>query len=325
MKFCPFCGHELLNVGRFCENCGKEIIPPVQVTSVVSETVMSSEEPPILKDTQPAEHNSFVQEPLRLKEKKKSRNRIPLILAIVLVIGIGWWYFRMSGNESSEKLFPADSTLMIDESTSQDTVTPQKEKSDAGKDKPAEEIKKDELNSSGGSVKLTPKPEKSKVTKEKSTNSGKGKNTPAAKEKSGSENSKPVVVVPEPPATKAVRTVFSSGNKEFPKYKGPRNPTRFTLSKQTMISKIITDHYNEDEGTTAAGTITILNKSKMAIGIYKAKGKNGSNGTTNGKWVAEPNVLLEPGTYYIQDSEPSTWSKSFLGTGFVEIEGYENK
>ncbi|MBK7215319.1 MAG: zinc-ribbon domain-containing protein [Bacteroidales bacterium] len=325
MKFCPFCGHELQNIVRFCENCGKEINPPVPAVSVVTETTIPAIETPVVKETVPIQQSSPVPEPFQNKEKKKSRNKLPLILGVILLIGIVWWYFEYPGNESTENLFPADSTLMIDESTSQDTAAQIEEKATINKDKPAEEVKREEEKPAKEAVKSTAKPEKSKASKEKSTAAGKGKTTSTSKEKAAPEKNKPVVVVPEPISSKAVRTVFSSGNKEFPKNKGPKNPTRFTLSKPTLISKIVTDHYNEDEGTVAAGTITILNKSKIAIGIYKATGKNGSNGTTNGKWVAEPNVLLEPGTYYIQDSEPSTWSKSFLGTGFVEIEGYENK
>jgi len=34
-------------------------------------------------------------------------------------------------------------------------------------------------------------------------------------------------------------------------------------------------------------------------------------------------VKVQPGTYFIHDSNPSTWSKNALGIGFVEVIGIE--
>jgi len=53
-------------------------------------------------------------------------------------------------------------------------------------------------------------------------------------------------------------------------------------------------------------------------------GKTGKNGTPSAKWVAEPDKILKKGTYFIWDSDPKTWSKTFIGNnGFVVVEGYE--
>lgn len=91
-----------------------------------------------------------------------------------------------------------------------------------------------------------------------------------------------------------------------------------------MITRITTDHYNDGMGTPRGGKITVKDQNDKIIGSYKALGMTGKNGTPSAKWVVEPNIMLEKGTYFISDSEPSTWSKTFVGgNGFVVVEGYE--
>ena len=90
-----------------------------------------------------------------------------------------------------------------------------------------------------------------------------------------------------------------------------------------MIVRITTDHYNDGMGTSGGGTIMIKDRDNKVIASFRAFGKTGKDGTPGAKWVCEPHKVLEKGTYYISDSDMPTWSKSFWGTGFVIVEGYE--
>jgi|GEM_PF-1538507 predicted amidophosphoribosyltransferase len=120
------------------------------------------------------------------------------------------------------------------------------------------------------------------------------------------------------------KVILEVGHKEEPKNKNPANPAKLTISVPTMITRITTDHYNDGMGTPRGGIITIKDRSGMVVAGYKALGKTGKNGTPSAKWVAEPDKILKKGTYFIWDSDPKTWSKTFIGNnGFVVVEGYE--
>ncbi len=120
------------------------------------------------------------------------------------------------------------------------------------------------------------------------------------------------------------KVILEVGLSDEPKNKNPKNPTKLTISKPTMITRITTDHYNDGMGTPRGGIITIKDRNGMVIAAYKALGKTGKNGTPSAKWVAEPNKIFNKGTYLIWDSDPQTWSKTLVGSnGFVIVEGYE--
>ena len=120
------------------------------------------------------------------------------------------------------------------------------------------------------------------------------------------------------------KVIFEVGQSEKPKNKNPKNPAKLTISKPTMITRITTDHYNSGMGTPRGGNIFIKDRYGITLGTYRAFGKKGINGTPSAKWVAEPNVILAKGTYFISDSENQTWSRTLLGSnGFVVVEGYE--
>jgi len=159
-----------------------------------------------------------------------------------------------------------------------------------------------------------------------------------AKQKTNTKNKTATVAVPTPqpktgnqPMTtekatlndKTTTVIFEVGRKEDARSKNPKNPSKFSIQSPTMIVRITTDHYNDGMGTQAAGKISILDRDGNNIGTFKAYGKSGTDGTPNAKWVCEPHKVLEKGTYKILDSDMATWSKTFLGTGFVVIEGYE--
>ena len=126
-----------------------------------------------------------------------------------------------------------------------------------------------------------------------------------------------------PTSTEAEKQGALLLSKDSFKDKNPDGATRLVIKQSSVVSKIITDHYNDSKGTTNVGSITVTGDGGLVIGTYQARGRAGTDGTTNGKWVAEPQVRLEPGVYYIQDSEPSTWSKNAQGVGLLNIEGYE--
>lgn len=119
--------------------------------------------------------------------------------------------------------------------------------------------------------------------------------------------------------------ILRVGKKDDSNRKNPKNPVKLTIKRPTTVVRITTDHYNEGAGTGAAGSITLCDKNGGVIGTYKAIGAPGIYGAKNVKWVAEPRKLLQKGTYFIWDSDMSTWSKTMTGAGFVVVEGYEVK
>jgi hypothetical protein len=121
------------------------------------------------------------------------------------------------------------------------------------------------------------------------------------------------------------KVILEVGRKDDPKNKNPKNPARLLIRKPTMIVRITTDHYNDGNGTPSAGTLSIKDRDGNIVGTYSTDGKSGINGIPNSKWVAEPNQILEKGTYYIWDSDMLTWSKNIVGMGCVVVEGYEIK
>jgi hypothetical protein len=118
------------------------------------------------------------------------------------------------------------------------------------------------------------------------------------------------------------KVILAVGRDEDPKRKSPKAPTKLVIQIPTMIVRITTDHFNEGMGTTGAGTISIKDESGKIMGTFNASGISGINGTPNGKWVSEPHKILGKGTYFVFDSDMSTWPKNFVGMGFILIEGY---
>lgn len=167
-------------------------------------------------------------------------------------------------------------------------------------------------------AKSTAKP-LSKVDQELARQRAKEQSKPAQQTASPVQNTKT-----DPNANDILaKVILEVGRKEEPKNKNPKNPTKLIIQKATKIMRITTDHYNDGMGTPGGGTILIKDRDDNVIGSFRAYSKTGKNGTPNAKWVAEPHKILEKGTYYIQDSDAKTWSRTFLGAGFVIVEGYE--
>jgi hypothetical protein len=126
-------------------------------------------------------------------------------------------------------------------------------------------------------------------------------------------------------STSSAKILLQVGSADDPRECNPRDPPRLRLSKQTMIVRITTDHYNQGKGTDYTGTISIRDNNGKEVGRFSTHGKPGKNGAANSYWVAEPGKILPAGMYYIWDSNLPTWSKKSTGEAFILVEGYETE
>jgi hypothetical protein len=295
MKYCEQCGTKLDPGDRFCQECGYD-------TST-----------------------STVQPATAPQKSRKPIPRIAYVLIAVVVLGAAGW-FAYSRFSASPVVPPANTAVQPEvagipavQPISKDTIAPDSPIASA-----AEPPK----------VKTSPEAKTGKGTaNQKTTGGAKAKVKEPAKP--AQQNTAPQKEVKPDHDAKAssetaavnspVKVIFEVGRKEDPKNKNPKNPTKLVIHKAVMVVRITTDHYNNGNGTPSAGSLTIKDRDGNVIGTFSAKGKPGSSGTPNAKWVAEPKVVLEKGTYFISDSDISTWSKNFVGTGMVVVEGYETK
>ena len=97
----------------------------------------------------------------------------------------------------------------------------------------------------------------------------------------------------------------------------PSNPSEFSISQPTTITKIRNLHWNSGQGTDP-GWIGLMSNGKM-IGRWSASGESG-----NTYWVVLPNQYLQPGTYAVVDSDESTWSQNgdTGGRGITSVYGH---
>ncbi len=107
------------------------------------------------------------------------------------------------------------------------------------------------------------------------------------------------------------------------------NPTgnpSFTISEPQMITYIDTYHWNNGQGTSSGGTISLKKEDGEIFGPWEVKAESGS-GAANAWWISHPDVVIPAGTYTIIDSEPETWSKNSESNdcGFSKVEGYPEK
>lgn len=127
----------------------------------------------------------------------------------------------------------------------------------------------------------------------------------------------PEPVPPDPAEIVAAATVANGATVR----NGPTAVTTFTLDRALYLARITTYHWNGGRGAPA-GTITLVAPDGSLLGPWQAEGRPGS-GAQNVNWVAEPGILLQPGTYGVIDSDPATWSQNAGsgGRGFVWVEG----
>lgn len=103
-------------------------------------------------------------------------------------------------------------------------------------------------------------------------------------------------------------------------------PPRFTLKTHHKISKIMTYHWNDANGSEI-GEIGLMGSDNTPYGPWEAYGIEGQGGVPNAYMVVEPNVELPPGEYRIYTSQLDTWSTntSANGLGMAQITGVELK
>ena len=346
MKFCPLCGTPFEPEARFCHECGfdktKVLIVGTTEPSApktVDESVSNQINTPLpvasAPESTPALESLIPQtppepdispepiftppfqamEPVAKRIEKKKLIRLALLIIGVGALGAVVW-LGYKGYSSRQKVTSTDSiaTMATREIPSIDTTSLQTE---------VTEQPETEIPAQPQAKTTKPSSIDKELARQKVTNQNKPtqKTTPAVQQTKPAQVDKTIPKTQEKNVTTSV--IFEVGRSEEPKHKNPKTPTKFTIRNPTMIVRITTDHYNDGMGTPRGGTISIKDKSGYVIGIFKAIGRSGKNGTPSAKWIVEPNVVLDKGTYYLWDSDMPTWSKNLLGNGFVVIDGYE--
>jgi hypothetical protein len=321
MKYCEQCGTQLETGARFCQSCGFATSPdqPASISPAPAnpqpKAISKPKPEPVAEPKPPVRQPKPPKQPLM-----KSWVLIALIVFGVIALGAAGWII-ISRNKASSKDTTAET--IVNKDTTQTSAPDSTALSTKIVETPKAAVPEE--------PKVQPKPP---VKTEKKKTSQAPKETVKEQEKPAQETvAPPKEAKAEPEEVKAktdakdetVKVIFEVGRKEDPKNKGPKNPTKLIIRKPTMIVRITTDHFNDGSGTTSAGSIIIKDRDGNTVGTFNTKGKAGANGTPNSKWVAEPVILLEKGTYFISDSDIPTWSKTLFGIGMVEVEGYEKQ
>jgi len=99
---------------------------------------------------------------------------------------------------------------------------------------------------------------------------------------------------------------------------GGRSP-RFSIDRPVWITNMFTYHYGY---RGVPGNIRIVNATGAEIGIWHAQGRSGSP-QPSFYWEVTPEVVLQPGTYLVETSNPGSWSQNAGsgGNGMLEIKG----
>jgi len=346
-QLCPQCGSGITTDDRFCQECGfdtssdaatgnrnfKPVDQPEAIhrhEAIYTAPVVEKAPPPIPQ--QQSEHvippkvepvraqtPAYIPpirttEPPTQQKGKKTWLWIVLIIFGLGVLGVAGWfgykaYFDTKDETASDTIANMELPPIsdIDTSTIKTEVTEEPEATTPG-----------QPQATTRSI--------SKIDQELTRQKTKEQNKPSQQTTTPTQKPKPEPSVKaSPDATvndNLAKVILEVGRKEEPKSKNPKNPTKLMIQKPTMIVRITTDHYNNGMGTPGGGTISIKDRDGNVIVAYKALGKKGKNGTPSAKWVVEPRVILEKGAYFIWDSDMPTWSKTFVGSGFVVVEGY---
>lgn len=346
MKFCPQCGTSLKEGDAFCEQCGFKIELDVPVSSGVEQNV-PPQDIPVIPSPQPADHQNqqsaadvYQPPPANVYEpvpKKKSK-LVPVLIIIgaIIILGGGGWlayanFFKVKTEvvvaDSSNVMTPETQTVVPDTTANVNAQPPAQTPVSAVDNAP-----KPEAPSQPGKVTTTTTvPSNAKVetkTVSKPTTSVKTpvKVNEPVKETKSVPTSQPATTVQPATSEKVVppsTTIFQVGQLGLSILKNPMKDCVFTLKDKYCITRITTDHYNSGNGTARTGTLGIEDTNGRLIKQWNARGRSGTNGASNCKWVVEPGIILEAGNYTIIDSDRETWSKKITGVGFVLIEGYK--
>lgn len=120
-------------------------------------------------------------------------------------------------------------------------------------------------------------------------------------------------------------TLFDNGN-VYTVYNRPRGPTVFSLERSYVITKITTYHWNNARGANP-GSISIRDMDGNSLGRWPVTTRPGQGNVPDAYWDAFPDLLLEPGTYTIHDSDPGTWSCNPENgdRGMAQVYGYHQR
>ena len=99
---------------------------------------------------------------------------------------------------------------------------------------------------------------------------------------------------------------------------GGRSP-RFSIDRPVWITNMFTYHYRY---RGVPGNIRIVNATGAEMGSWRAQGRSGTPQPSY-YWEVRPEVVLQPGTYLVETSNPGSWSQNAEsgGNGMVEIKG----
>ncbi|EJU24104.1 copper amine oxidase N-terminal domain protein [Peptoanaerobacter stomatis] len=120
--------------------------------------------------------------------------------------------------------------------------------------------------------------------------------------------------------------VFLSSFKTDATQNNPKGYTSFMfeITKRYSLKSITTYHWNNGRGMDP-GTISLYDDKGNSIGSWNAEAR-GSSGAQKVNWDVFPDIIIEPGQYYIYDSSPETWSSSVASNfiPFVELKGIQD-
>jgi hypothetical protein len=131
----------------------------------------------------------------------------------------------------------------------------------------------------------------------------------------GRNSSDDIKTKPGKPVKEAV--IFYNGN-DSSVSSGGKSP-RFSIDRPVRITNMFTYHYGY---TGTPGNIRIISATGAEIGNWQAQGRSGSPKPSY-YWEITPEVVLQPGTYRVETSNPGSWSQNAGsgGNGMVEIKG----
>jgi hypothetical protein len=354
MKFCPQCGASLTPGGAFCEQCGFKI----ELETPVSPVFQSNDAPQYIPNVPPpqpaapqyqqsegATYQPVSQNAGTYTEPKKGK-LVPILIVIgaVIILGAGGWlvYSTFIDKAKSEAVV-ADSSAMVTSDNTMPAIdtaanvvanqaTPVQETPPANpvvQEAPTQPVKATIPSQPVKVAATAAKPSSSKV-ETKPVSKAVTPVTPTVKVSEPVKESKPTPVAEtksEPVVTVKAetksQTILNIGQLGLAILKNPKKPCVLTLTEKYCITRITTDHYNNGKGTSATGSIGIDGINGGALRNWQARGSSGITGVANSKWIIEPKIILDAGSYTIVDSDNETWSKIIAGKGFVTVEGYK--
>jgi hypothetical protein len=116
-------------------------------------------------------------------------------------------------------------------------------------------------------------------------------------------------------------TILYTSTNDQPVQSGGVPPT-FTLQNDGCITQILTYHWNDGQGD-APGAMWLLSTTGVTYGPFQAIGATGQADVPNAIWVANVRLGLPAGSYWVYDSDSTTWSSNTQsnGAGFVTVLG----